>query len=180
MLSIRRNRRVAGFVAVAAATAGLVAACGSTLDTQEVTTTITTQVQEKAPAGSNIQVTCPDSIKAEAGATFTCKLTIDGQQVNLNVTQQDDKGNLKYEPAESIIDINALQTQIRDQVTQQLPGSWTVTCDAPGASGGIYVVAVGGTLPCTISGTGADGAPKTVSGTATITDNQGTFSFTEN
>ena len=44
------------------------------------------------------KVDCPDDVKVKKGDTFTCKaITVTGQVANVKVTQQDDKGNVRYQ-----------------------------------------------------------------------------------
>ncbi len=43
-------------------------------------------------------VDCPSDVKVKKGDTFNCKATTSsGQTANVKVTQQDDKGNVKYQ-----------------------------------------------------------------------------------
>jgi Domain of unknown function (DUF4333) len=58
------------------------------------------KTQLEATAGiTGVTVTCPDNIKAEKGATFTCRATAQGETVTLDVTQTDDQGHVTFKVA---------------------------------------------------------------------------------
>ncbi len=46
--------------------------------------------------GTDVKVTCPDSVRIEAGATFDCVATAKGTTATVEVTQVDDKGNVTW------------------------------------------------------------------------------------
>ena len=98
-----RSRRplwlVAGAVVVAIAlVAGSVAALSSLssrskLDMAAVENDIAHRVAQRT--GLVATVDCPDSVEIEAGTTFTCSVTTDdGNQLDVEVHQDDDQGNL--------------------------------------------------------------------------------------
>jgi hypothetical protein len=44
-------------------------------------------------------VVCPDEVTIESGATFTCTATTDdGRSAEIEVTQDDDQGNVTWVP----------------------------------------------------------------------------------
>ena len=83
----RRLARTALFVALAASSV----ACTKTLDTTNLQTQLQAQLQSELGA-QNLTVHCPDSVKVQAGATFTCTATDPGgQSLTILVTQKDDQ-----------------------------------------------------------------------------------------
>src|SRR4051812_31957418 len=60
-------------------------------------------------------VRCPTDIKAEAGGTFACTATVDGQPVGYTVRQDDDKGHLTI-TYDRLIKVTQLESTLADQV----------------------------------------------------------------
>lgn len=94
------NLKLGSFVgALALATA--LSACsvtigGSTVDTQKAEEEIAKGIQEQT--GISVTVVCPEDVEAEAGGTFTCTATdAEGNDAAVNVTQEDDEGNIQWE-----------------------------------------------------------------------------------
>lgn len=88
----------ARFVTAVAVLALIGAACTSTLDTEGLEEQIAALLDERG--GPEVtEVTCPDDIEAEAGATFECAATGDGVEWVVRVTQTDDQGNVEIEIA---------------------------------------------------------------------------------
>lgn len=50
--------------------------------------------------GGGAEVTCPELILVEAGATFTCEATSGSDTATVTATFKDDQGNFEYEVAE--------------------------------------------------------------------------------
>lgn len=84
-------------VALFAALALLIAACGTkTIDTGKAESEIGKGVAQQTGAKS-VKVDCPDDVDAKKGDTFDCDLTAaGGQKAKIKVTQQDDKGNVRW------------------------------------------------------------------------------------
>ena len=83
-------------LAVAAGTALLLAACGSSLSQTDVQDKIQQGLTEQL--GGEYTVTCPSDIPVQSGATFTCDVTsAGGGTAKVAVTQNDDQGNLFWE-----------------------------------------------------------------------------------
>jgi hypothetical protein len=84
------------FVIASAAVASLLAACTSTLDTDGLEEQIRALLEERG--GPMVtEVTCPEDIEVEAGATFECSATGEGAEWIVQVTQADDQGNVEIE-----------------------------------------------------------------------------------
>jgi len=86
-------------VGCAALTALGLTACGEkTMDTgaaeKAISDNIAKQIGDKPR-----RVLCPDSIAAQKGGTFTCRVTrSDGKVVVVKAVQQDDKGDFVFSP----------------------------------------------------------------------------------
>jgi hypothetical protein len=90
-------RRIVRWIAILTLVFGAVA-CSRTLDHTSLEASLKTQLE--ATAGiTGVTVTCPDNIKAEKGATFTCRATAQGETVTLDVTQTDDQGHVTFKVA---------------------------------------------------------------------------------
>ncbi|MGH2724858.1 MAG: DUF4333 domain-containing protein [Actinomycetota bacterium] len=70
---------------------------GSKLDTDKIEAEVTRGIEDQT--GVAVQsVDCPDDVELEAGNTFTCTVTAeDGSTGQVDVTQQDDEGNVEWE-----------------------------------------------------------------------------------
>ncbi len=83
-------------VTVLAATLAL-SGCSRVVNTDELEAQITSELQRQAGVTAS-SVDCPDDVPAEAGGTFTCTATADdGSTATIEVVQQDDQGNVKWE-----------------------------------------------------------------------------------
>jgi hypothetical protein len=84
------------FALVAVAAAGAFSACGTErLNTDKLETEIKTGIERQ----TNVKIksiACPKR-EVKTGDTFTCKATAtNGDTANVKVTQQDDKGNVRW------------------------------------------------------------------------------------
>lgn len=165
----------AAFGCVALVTAGVtLTACSSSLDATKLNETITSQVTASDPNVS-VTVSCPDGVKPEAGATFECPATIDGQPLVLTVTQEDDQGNVKYVADSSILSVAEVQNQVATQLAEQVPGTWQLSCPTSGTT---YIVATPNTVfDCTVAGTSAEGVEQTGTVAVTVTDTESNITW---
>lgn len=162
-----RRRVTFGAAALLAAGATLTACGGSTLDAEKLNETIVSQVNATDP-NVTVTVDCPSGIKPEAGGTFDCPATVDGQPLTLTVTQEDDQGNVKYVADSSILSVAEVQSKITTQLTEQVPGTWQITCPTTGTT---YIVATPNTVfDCTVAGTSPEGVEQTGTVAVTVTD----------
>jgi hypothetical protein len=75
----------------------LAAACSRPLDIDGLESQLKA-IYEKEFDATDLTVTCPDGVKAEAGSTFQCQATdATGATVVITVTQIDDQGKVKSE-----------------------------------------------------------------------------------
>jgi len=151
---------------IALSAALLVSGCssGPTVDTIEQA------VQEglAEQLGGAWTVTCPDSMEVQAGLTANCSATSDGgETVEVNITQNDDQGNISWEVPSDNLDVANLEDLVATQLAEQVGGEWTVTCpeDVPLEQG----------LTTDCEATSADGQSGTI--TVTQTDDQGNVSW---
>jgi hypothetical protein len=82
--------------AIAVAAAGTFSACGTQrLDTTKLEPKIESGIEQQTRVRIR-SIECPQR-EIKAGDTFTCKATaINGDTANVKVTQQDDKGNVRW------------------------------------------------------------------------------------
>jgi hypothetical protein len=123
-----------------------VAACSTTIDMSAVSTSVSDglNAQLSLPIAS---VACPTEARsAKAGDTFECIATPkDGGKLTIKVTQDDDKGNIKWEVAktEGLIDLKIAENSITSGLKEQAGVDATVSC------GGKYRAAKAGeTFEC--------------------------------
>jgi hypothetical protein len=69
----------------------------SDLDIEKLQTTIATEMQSQLDLSGTPTVTCPDPVPIEAGNVFTCTAELDGDTIDVKVTQTDDQGNVTWE-----------------------------------------------------------------------------------
>jgi len=60
-------------------------------------TEIATQAQTQLNLDTAPEVTCPESAPMEKDNTFNCSVVVDGQTIEVKVTQTDDQGNVTWE-----------------------------------------------------------------------------------
>ena len=67
------------------------------LDIDKLQNTIADGMQTQLDLPTAPSVTCPESVPIEAGNTFSCTAELDGESVEVKVTQNDDQGNVSWE-----------------------------------------------------------------------------------
>lgn len=150
---------------------------GDTLKTADVESLIKDKLISQEPS-LEISVTCPEDIPVQAGGTFDCTATVNGQKLDYVVTQEDTEGNINAEPRQAVLLLKLLQDKISESVTQSSPGTWSTSCDPSGSAGGIYIAAVGSTFTCEVTGTKSDGSAGSGTITVTVEDTDGNVNFT--
>jgi hypothetical protein len=108
----RRGRSL--LFAAVVAPALLVAACGKQLDVAKPEQAILREV-ERAYSVDVSEVSCPEDLEAEAGATFKCVVVLPDDRLTVDVTQTDDEGGLRFELAEQLITNERVEQAIRRQ-----------------------------------------------------------------
>ncbi|MCX6549607.1 MAG: DUF4333 domain-containing protein [Acidobacteria bacterium] len=130
-MRINPARLLTGFAFVGLM-AGVVA-CGTTLDMGAIGKSVTEGVQSQLslPVAS---VTCPTETRAaKAGDTFECTaIPKDGGKLTVKVTQNDDKGNVKWEVVkmEGLTDLKLVEEAVMNGLKEQAGIDATITCGA--------------------------------------------------
>jgi hypothetical protein len=91
-----RIARVAALAAVALFAMG----CTKTLETSNLETTLASQMQDQLNL-TGVKVACPDSLKVQAGTSFTCTATATDSTFEVTVTQVDDQGNVTWKVSDA-------------------------------------------------------------------------------
>lgn len=153
-MSISLGKPAAALLCAAALT-GL-SACSATLNTEPLTEEIQSKVKEISGEDLETSVDCPSGVTAEAGSTFECTATIDGQELTIEVTQTNDDGDLTYDQAQAVLSMQKAEDQISAGLVEQIGGQWTVSC-APDGHETIYISAVNDVWQCQAEGVNGDG-----------------------
>lgn len=75
----------------------LAAACTKTLDTSDIQPELERYLTTNYPGIEAPSVTCPDNVKVQEGATFTCTGSDPtGVVFTFAITQKDDQGNVSF------------------------------------------------------------------------------------
>jgi uncharacterized protein DUF4333 len=127
----RTGRTVAVLGALLVVLAGLGAAAmhllaPATVETATVRNEIV-RVTRDAVGVAPTDVRCPEGILAQAGATFTCTGTVDGQPVTWWVRQVDDRGGLAV-TADRLLRRDTLEQTVATRVGADLRTTVTVDC----------------------------------------------------
>ena len=140
------------------------------LDESKVEAEIVRITQEAAGVAPT-DVTCPSGVKAEAGASFTCTATLEGQPVSFVVKQDDDKGNVKIQSS-GFVAVDKIESVLAERTQEKAGVAVTADC-ADGKK--VVVGGPGTTVECTVTNT-ADPSD-TLDVTGTVTDDQGSVDF---
>ena len=129
------RRRFGGALCIAAVAAVALAGCTKELDVSKPERAIGREV-EQAYGVDVVKVTCPDKIKAQAGATFRCVIELKEDRLTANVTQTDDNGGLSFKLAEQILTLRSVASAINRQYnsTSVDCGKRTYWVSTPGAT----------------------------------------------
>lgn len=163
---MRRSLILLPTVGVLTATALMLTGCSTTIDVSKIETSVQDGLAEQV--GGEWTVTCPDSMDVQAGLTTNCMATsADGQTLDINVTQDDDQGNVTWEVPQTGLDMAKAEASIAAEISAQAGGEWTVTCpdDVPIEKG----------LTANCEATSADGQSVMVN--ITQTDDQGNVTW---
>lgn len=135
---------------------------GKSLDTVAIANDIATKLS--AAGKTDVTVECPEDVKVEAGASFHCTATSEGEDIDIIVTQESDEGDVIAKRAH--FPIESLKEQVAAAMEFQLPDA-TVDCpsDPP--------VGVGNTFNCRVSS-----KSQSVRVKVTQVDDFGNFTYT--
>ena len=94
-------------------------ACGNRLDTADIEANIHADIERQGRRLTLREVRCPSDVSRQAGAYFRCVGELDPEGTfTINVTQQDDRGNITWEVPNSTVMLN-LPT-VEDTIQQGL------------------------------------------------------------
>jgi Domain of unknown function (DUF4333) len=91
-------------------------------------------------------VRCPDKIEAQAGGTFACTATVDGQPVTYDVRQDDDQGHLTIN-YDRLLKVDEVESVVAQQVGSDVEVAVNVDCPPAGRT--VVVNAPGTPIACT-------------------------------
>ncbi len=141
------------------------------LDSTEAEQLISQATEEQAGVAPT-DVSCPSDIEAEAGATFVCTASLEGQPISFEVTQTDDDGNVEVASVNSFVDVATVEASLTEQLAEAAGVPVVSICHTDGHS--VLVDGVGTRIPCTVSN--AEDATDSVEVAATV-DEDGTVSY---
>jgi len=122
-----------------------------TLDTAEAQRQIAQLTQDQTGVAPT-DVSCPADIEAEAGGTFSCSASLEGQPMTFTVTQTDDEGNVEIQGENTFVDIATVEASLDEQLGEVSGVEVVSTCDADGHS--VLVDGVGTPISCTVVNAG--------------------------
>jgi hypothetical protein len=120
----------------------------TTIDTAEAERQIAALTEDQVGVAA-ADVSCPEDVEAEAGGTFSCTGTLDGQGVSFTVEQTDDEGNVQISGDDSLVVVATVEESLAQQVGGEAGVEAVATCDADGRS--VLVDPAGAPIPCTVT-----------------------------
>jgi uncharacterized protein DUF4333 len=108
------------------------------------------RITQTAVGVAPADVSCPAEIRAQAGGTFACTATVDGQPVTYTVRQDDDQGHLTIN-YDRLIKVADVENVIAQQIGEDADVTATVECPPPGRT--VVVNAPGTPIACTATNT---------------------------
>ena len=116
-------------------------------DAQEQVTGLAEQLTGVAPE----ELSCPADVEVQAGSSFTCTGTVEGQDVSFTVGQTDDEGHVEVTADNTYLPLSAVEEDLSSQIeaAADVVVDADTSCDADGRT--VLVDAAGEQLGCTIS-----------------------------
>ncbi|HVX16427.1 MAG TPA: DUF4333 domain-containing protein [Acidimicrobiales bacterium] len=151
----RREARWAATIGTLLVLCVVVVGCGSAagLSTSKAETKIPSQLRQRYPGIEVGATTCsPKHVKRQAGVTFTCKLTVQGQKVDASVVQEDDHGNVSFLLDKVVLSVPKIQADLVTKFAKVAAGSGATgppTASCPGDS--VRVLDVYGSFRCSLT-----------------------------
>ncbi|BAW96479.1 lipoprotein, putative [[Synechococcus] sp. NIES-970] len=181
LLSVISTMKNATIVSITASafTAIALTGCTLTLDAEKLETEISQGLTDQTGLVAT-DITCPEDQAIEAGNVFACEATLEGgQTLPIQVTQNDDEGNVNWNADEGLnnlrglISAEALETQIAQGIVEQLGIETTIDCGGP-----YRVLLTGESFECTATANDGNGESATVQVTAE--DDEGNVAWSLN
>ncbi len=132
------------------------------LDYEKLEQSITTTLNEsyKSISREVSEVDCPKQADApEAGDTFICKATLEGNPVRVQVTVKDGDHNVNFKTMDTVYDLPKTADNLTSAISEELGFPVTISCGE-----GLRVVEIGQSFDCTAAD--QDGDTRTVKVTA--------------
>lgn len=151
----RRAPRTAALLAALLALGIVAAGCGSAggLSTSKAETKIPAELRQRYPGVDVGATTCsPKHVKRQAGVTFTCALTVQGQKVDASVVQEDDHGNVSFLLDKVVLSVPKIQADLATKFAKVAAGSGAAgppTASCPGDP--VRVLDVYGSFRCSLT-----------------------------
>ncbi len=122
----RRRRRsiVQSLILATVAVTALGACSAASIDAAKLEKAIEAKFDPYAVSA----VTCPEDVKPAKGGTFTCSATVEGTDIEMQVTQDDDKGNVSFAPNGELLDVAKISDTVKSGIKEQLGFDVTVDC----------------------------------------------------
>lgn len=118
-----------------------------TLDRADAERQVTQAAGELTGATAD-DVTCPADVEVQAGSSFTCTASLEGQPTSFTVTQKDDQGDVEISADNTFVPLATVEDDISSQVEAEAAVDVDTTCDAGGRT--ILVDPAGTELACTV------------------------------
>lgn len=103
-------------------------ACSNEIDDSKLEDSIMEQAEEAFEGYDIGEVDCPEDVKLEEGDQFDCDLEIEDATVTIEVTQEDDDGNVTIEQAEAVLDVERIVDVVTAGIAEQTGVEVTVDC----------------------------------------------------
>jgi hypothetical protein len=127
---------------------GIVLFGTTTIDTAEAERQIAALTEDQVGVATT-DVSCPEDVEAEAGGTFSCTGTLDGQAVSFTIEQTDDQGNVQISGDNTLVVVATVERSLAQQVGGEAGVEAVATCDADGRS--VLVDPAGTAIACTVT-----------------------------
>ncbi|MGY1808018.1 DUF4333 domain-containing protein [Blastococcus sp. SYSU D00669] len=117
-------------------------------------------------------VSCPTDVELEAGATFSCSASLEGQPITYTVTQTDDEGNAEFALDNTVVPVAAVEEEVSAQIAADIESETGVDvqlatdCDTGDRT--LLVDPAGTTLDCTV--TNLEDTSRSIQVTATVAE----------
>ncbi|MEZ5169350.1 MAG: DUF4333 domain-containing protein [Acidimicrobiia bacterium] len=129
------------------------------LDLDKAEETMTENLQGNNPGVSVERVTCPNDVVVEKGGQFTCSTVIDGQDLEITVTQTDDQGKVDFSFSDAVVPVDDIESFLVEEYRKQ--GTRAVAfCAEEGQQ--VLVTPKGSTIECLVQIPDGDGTTAVV------------------
>jgi hypothetical protein len=114
--------------AVLGSLALLAVACSDEIDADKLEDSIRERAEEAFDGYEIGDVDCPEGIELVEGDVFDCDLEVEGETVTIEVTQEDDEGNVTIEQAQAVLDLDKVVEAVEAGILEQLGVTAEIDC----------------------------------------------------